>query len=91
MQKSINQDVKIPTLNGKPLRLQESHQKAGVEKYQFSDYLASMSFLAEGESDNKDSSRNATVVITDLKTGLFKGISGGLREKHFTLCFVPCL
>ena len=75
MQKSINQ-VKIPTLNGKPLSLLKSHQKAGMKEYFCSDYLYSMSLLAEGEWNNNYSTRNAVVVITDLKTGDFKGISG---------------
>ena len=78
MQKSINQKVKIPTLNGKRLRLRESHQKAGMRKYHCSDYLCLMSLLAEGEMYNKDSSRNAIVIITDLETVAFKGCDGVL-------------
>lgn len=72
MQNSLNQ-VKLPTLNGKALRLRKSHQKAGVGKYRCSDFLASMSLLAEGENWSSDSSRSPIVVVTDLKTGAFKG------------------
>ena len=87
MQKHINQNVKIPTLNGKPLCLEESHRKAGVKHYQCSDFLASMSLLAEGECFNKES-RSAIVNITDMKTGELKGCDDVFCVKHFTNIFV---
>ena len=84
----MHKRVTIPTLNTKPQRLLESHQKAGVKQYYCSDFLASMSLLAEGECGN-DSHRNAMVVISDLKTGEFKGRLLVLFEKPFTWCFKP--
>ena len=85
MQKSISQNVNIPTLNGKPLSLQESHQKAGMRMFQCSDYLSSMSLFAGGEFSNKGS-RKAMVVVTDLKTGALKGCGEFVPfEKHLYL------
>lgn len=73
MQKSVSQSVEMPRVPGKPRRLGESHRKAGVHQFRCSDFLASKGLLAEGERANRDSSRNASVVVTDLKTGTLKG------------------
>ena len=78
MQK-LRKQVKIATLNGRPLSLEESHRKAKVKKFCCSDFLASMSLLAQGECGNKDASTNARVVITDLKTAEFEGC-GAVRS-----------
>ena len=72
MQKDINQKVKIPEVKGKPLSLRQSHKKARVKEFWCSDFLSSLGLLAEGEYDNYES-RNAQVVITDLRTGELKG------------------
>ena len=70
-------------MNGKPQRLQKSHLSAGVRQYYCSDSLASLGLLAEGEYLKFDFSRNAMVVITDLKTCELKGWIGRSRETHF--------
>lgn len=80
MQKSVSR-VKIPKVKSKPQSLKESHHRAKVKNCHCSDFLHSMSLLAEGEWSNEDS-RNAKVVLTDLKTGEFKGCGG--RFKFFS-------
>lgn len=74
MQKSLKQNVKIARIKGKALSLQESHKKAEVKESWCSDFNTSLNLLAEGECWNPDiKSQKAKVIITDLKTGRFKG------------------
>ena len=82
MQTSLG-EVKIATINGKAQSLQESHRKADINSFHCSDFLASMSLLAVGECSNRDDSRKAIVVITDLSTGELKGCFGLPFKKPF--------
>lgn len=79
MEKSMSQ-VKIARVKGKIKTLQESHLKAKVKDFCASDFLAPMSLLAEGEY-SFSSKKNAKVVITDLRTGEFKGECSDLLFK----------
>ena len=87
MQTTIDQKIKIPEINGKTLSLRHSHQKAGVKQYWCSDLLNSLGLLAEGECNNPESgTRNAKVVITDLRTGELKGRGNCTQKQSALLC-----
>ena len=85
MPTTLNQKPQITREDASLLSMKQSHASSGTQNYCCSDFIASLNLLAEGEYKNKEPSKSAKVVLTDLKTGQFKGGSSFIQKSLLSL------